>query len=140
MIGNRTKWYLVSTACALLAACSWPSDLCGCGFIRSGVLVKGVVLDRNGAPGRDARIAIDAVPRNTTVYDTVPVEPSTDRTDAFGRYRAIAFSNISAADTQNLRIAVMVDPNKRLLPMSVTLARFRKDGKLDSVVRNFSVP
>lgn len=139
MVSNRTKWVLVSAACAVVVACSLPTEMCGCPPTRSGVLVKGLVVYQDGSPVRNAQIAIDGIPRNTTVFDTIPVSPSTDRTDSLGRYRAIAFS-VAGADTQRLRIAVMLDPSQRVLPMSVTLARFRTDGKLDSVVRNFSVP
>lgn len=136
---NRTKWLLISAASAAVVACSLPTEMCGCPPTRAGVLVKGVVSYPDGSPVRNAQIAIDGIPRNTTVFDTMPVSMSTDRTDSLGRYRAIAFS-IASADTQRLRIAVMLDPSKRVLPMSATLARFRADGKLDSVVRNFSVP
>ncbi len=139
---NRLRWYLAVSIAAVIAACSTPTDVCGCSPPRSAVIVRGALQDVAGRPVSNARIVVDGIPRGKPFWDSLPVRADVlpVRTGADGTFRIVALSSFGP-DTLQLRLALLPDGATSAPPFAVILARFRFErGPLDSVIRTFSVP
>ncbi len=139
---NRLRWYLAVSIAGVIAACSTPTDVCGCPPSRSAVIVRGILQDGAGRPVSNARIVADGIARGKPFLDSLPVSAGMlpVRTDADGTFRVVALSTFGP-DTLQLRLAILPEGVTSAPPFAVILARFRFErGPLDSVIRTFSVP